>query len=188
MKQRWITNTTLPSKTKAHQEKGGSLSTRLRRTEKIPEMRFSEISHPLPWGVWLLPCSTGFSSVLLYFMHESDRVFAMTNSEGFVYFYLEILSLFSHFFCHSGLSVLKQWTVPILNLFIIFAVQLLISWGGFLLEEMACDIPQTGNPIHTSLSRCSLTKSSSWSCFMSQNGTGDKRRAKGSFYSLATGK
>lgn len=53
---------------------------------------------------------------------------------------------------------------------------------------MACDIPQTGNPIHTSLSRCSLTKSSSWSCFISQNGSDDKRRARGGFYSLATGK
>lgn len=58
------------------------------------------------------------------------------------------------------------------------SVQLLISWGGFLLEKMACDILQTGNPIHPSLSRCSLTKSSSGSCFMSQNAIADKRRAK----------
>lgn len=46
--------------------------------------------------------------------------------------------------------------------------------------------PKIGNPTHTPLSRCRLTKCSSWCCFISQNGTDDKNRARGGCYSLAT--
>lgn len=121
-------------------------------------------------------------------MHARDRVFAMTNFAAFACFYSKKFSWFSNFFLSFRLICSEAVDCAYLESFHHLSVQLLISWGRFLLEQMACDIPQTGNPIHTSLSRCSLTKSSSWSCFISQNGSDDKRRARGGFYSLATGK